>query len=72
MISRHSQRTGVSARTDPEVRDAANAVLEERGWNLKQFIVAALKAVAVQPDQMLKFLEAHRPPERPRGRPKAE
>lgn len=72
MISRHAQRTGVSARTEPEVRDAANAVLEARGWNLKQFLIAALKAVAAQPDEVLRLLEVHRPPERPKGRPKTD
>lgn len=69
MISRHSEKTGISARTEPKVRDAANAALEQHGWTLKQFLVAALKAVADQPERVLTLFNDYRPPERRRGRP---
>jgi predicted GIY-YIG superfamily endonuclease len=70
--SRHSSQVGVMARTEPEVRDAANAALEARGWDLKQFLIAALKAVADKPEQLLALLDDYRPPPRRRGRPPAD
>lgn len=69
MISRHSTREAVSVRMTKEVRDAAKTALMAEDWTIADFIVAALRAVAARPAQVLRMLEPYREV-RPRGRPR--
>lgn len=43
-------------------------VLRDRGWQLKGFVIACLRALLADPDTFLKRLQPHRPAERPPGR----
>lgn len=58
-------------RPPPEVYEAAQKVLAERGWTINDFVSASLSLVTQNTDAMLKRLSQFRPPER-RGRPKKD
>jgi hypothetical protein len=70
VISRHSTREAVSVRTTAEIRDAAKEALEAADWTIVDFVVAALRAVAAKPAQVLRMLAPYRPEPKPAGRPR--
>lgn len=69
MGDRH-ERDKTTFRPPPEVKEAAQRVLDDRpDWTLNEFLVACLALLAQNPDAMLRRLETVRPPAK-RGRPR--
>ncbi len=59
----------MSVRTGAEVRDAAKGALETNGWEMAEFLIACLRAVADKPTRLLAVLAPYRQA-RPKGRPR--
>jgi antitoxin component of RelBE/YafQ-DinJ toxin-antitoxin module len=69
MISRHAKKAAIAVRTDPEVRSQAKDALGEHGWEVAEFVVACLRAVAAEPERFLKMTQKYRVPS-VKGRPR--
>jgi hypothetical protein len=69
MGSQHAD-PALTVRPPAEVKDRADAVLKERGLEMRGFVVACLAALADDPDALLAHLGKHWPAEKPRGRPR--
>lgn len=69
MISRHAHQAGVTVRLDKDDRQAATDSLAEHGWEMAEFVLTCLAAVAVNPTKVLRAVQAHRV-KRPKGRPR--
>jgi antitoxin component of RelBE/YafQ-DinJ toxin-antitoxin module len=69
MISRHAKKAAIAVRTDPEVRSEAKDALGEQGWEVAEFVVACLRAVAAEPERFLKMVQRYRVPS-VKGRPR--
>ena len=66
------EREKTTFRPPPEIKEAAQKILDERDdWTLNDFLTACLALLARNPEAMLNRLAAFRPPRR-RGRPKKE
>lgn len=68
MPSQHAN-PGLTVRPPVEVKDAAQAVLTERGKEMQGFVTACLATLAAEPDRLLRLVGRHWPPPRRRGRP---
>lgn len=69
MGDRH-ERDKTTFRPPPEIKEAAQKILDERpGWTLNDFLTACLALLAKNPDAMLNRLSEFRPPRRV-GRPR--
>lgn len=71
MSSQHKLRP-LNFRPEPDERADAKALLDERGWEMDGFLRACLRLLRDKPDTMLSLLASHRPPPKPRGRPKSQ
>lgn len=60
----------LTVRPPAQVKADAQAVLRERGLEMRAFVTACLVAVAADPDRMLQQLAAHWPDDKPKGRPR--
>lgn len=69
MTSRHRERTGITVRTPPDLRERANNTLNQHQWTLVELVTATLQAVTDKPTELLALLDPYRPAPKPRGRP---
>lgn len=68
MADRHRDPQ-LNVRPPTELRTDAQQLLEDRGLEMKGFVVACLTALTADPDQVLEWLRPHWPAPKPRGRP---
>lgn len=59
-------------RPEPDEYNDGKAALEQRDWEMDSFIRACLRLLRSEPDRLLSLLAPHRPPPKPRGRPRPE
>ena len=69
MSNRHKERA-LTFRPAADIRDPAQASLDERELEIGAFLTACLAALNVDPDAFIAQLEPHWPPAKPRGRPR--
>lgn len=70
MHEQQSRRQALTVRIPPELKTAALAELDTRGLEQRAFVAAALEALRTDPDSTLRWLAAHWPADKPRGRPR--
>ncbi|WP_410583940.1 hypothetical protein [Amycolatopsis sp. lyj-108] len=68
MSSQHADPQ-LNVRPPADVTEQAKRLLEERGREVRGFVVACLTAFNADPDTFLTQLDEHWPPVKPRGRP---
>jgi len=69
MGSQHAD-PALTVRPPGEVKSQAEAVLKERGLEMRGFVVACLSTLAAEPDALLAQIAGRWPAEKPRGRPR--
>jgi hypothetical protein len=69
VVDKHQVRAK-AFRPEPDEYDDGKALLGDRGWEMDGFLRACLRLLKDEPDQLLALLAPHRPPTKPRGRPK--
>jgi predicted GIY-YIG superfamily endonuclease len=57
-------------RPEPDEYDDGMELLDERGWEMDGFLRACLRLLREEPERLLSLLAPHRPPPKPRGRPR--
>jgi hypothetical protein len=68
MSSQHADPQ-LNVRPPAEVTERAKKNLEDRGLEIRSFVVACLNALNAEPEEFLRLLDQHWPPAKPRGRP---
>lgn len=53
-------------------KEPAQEILKAEDWQLRQFVIACLRALVADPKTFLAGLEAHRPERRKPGRPEKQ